>query len=171
MPQAIALLLERLHPMRTFHAPQIYLAAEDSFTVLHTSGIACIDLEMTDLPNWQFPLSVDRVEVIDENAFDMFSHLVPDGPLVVAQIDLVGGKKVFHRIEGSHVPQTSDMNMALNRMFHEGNCVMAVRPTGGVSLINAANILRMQFFPKSANHMGGLPANALQVRHLAHEAP
>jgi hypothetical protein len=171
-PLAIQSLLDHLHPDTVFHHPQIFVADEDSLNVYQTNSIAWIQVIMEGFPDWNFPPSVDHINVITETEFHtLAAHPNPiesgQALFLAVQLDLVNGEQIFYKVYGPKATMLIDIDMSIKSLFIEGRCLMARSPEGGVVLVNAANVLRMRLFPRSPNYTGSVPMSSWSACRLS----
>ena len=53
------------------------------------------------------------------------------------------------RIDGHKVALLPDISIALRELFHAGSWLLARRANGGAVLVNAANVERLLYYPRS----------------------
>lgn len=152
-------ILDSFQPGQIFDRDRFVIADGDAITSMLVSKITRIDLVTEQLTDLIFPSGiVDAVELTDTE-FETLVHnpmmreqwdqmrTKDDSLVTFLDMEMADGQRLLLTTE-MHVAQQSDALWDANWFPLEGSSLCFRMRSGGVSVLNLANLVRLTFFPK-----------------------
>ena len=162
--------LDHIQPKRLFTAQNLMVGGGHALTAIPSSAIVRLDLIGDRLPDWSFQFEAEDIQEITEEDYiaryrpDALEMALPGERITVyAEMEMANGQRLFTEVHTRlELRLPLEQNVFIQQIFSAGGLHFR-RRTGGISILNPANITRLTFYPGPTL----LPAGAWELTHLS----
>ena len=168
--QAIACLLDRLHPEKVFSTPLLTFQSDSCTATFRTSGITRIDLVSKEPPTWPLHFGLAGASQVTEEKFieelgrahsaeRRNPHV--DTAVTLVELALVNRRRIYVRLETLNSAWNEVGAATMMQRMLEAPSYHFRRHEGGVVILNAANVIHADFHPGLPNLPGACRAEPM----------